>query len=171
MEGTTRTTVATTSLEKDLLVWHWNCNGFTNKRAVWLQHLQQITRRLDVIMIQETHSEERPKIPGYRLNDSPPSKRETSKGKGRGVCTFIRKGITFIEHELLGRSAIEHCAVEIITGKKKESTYLVNAISNPALRPAEIQGTTPQGKQTSRALDALVVCSDLHRPNREWGIP
>ncbi|KAH7946475.1 hypothetical protein HPB49_025547 [Dermacentor silvarum] len=132
MAGTALIAVTTPPV-RDLLVWHWNCNGFTGKRAVLLQHLQQQTRKPDVIMIQETHSEETPRLPGYGSNDSPPSERDTSKGKGRGVCTFVRKGITFMEHELIGRSAIEHCTVEVITGKKrKESTFLVNVYSNPS---------------------------------------
>ncbi|KAG0435829.1 hypothetical protein HPB47_018298 [Ixodes persulcatus] len=84
-------------------------------------------------MIQETHSEETPRLPGYPSHNSPPSERVTSKGKGRRVCTFVRKEITFMEHELIGRSTIEHCTVEVITGRKgKESTFLVNVYSNPS---------------------------------------
>ncbi|KAH7971817.1 hypothetical protein HPB52_002977 [Rhipicephalus sanguineus] len=59
------------------------------------------------------------------------ARREKGHVQGQGVCTFVRKGITFMEHELIGRSAIEHCTVEVITGKKrKESTFLVNVYSN-----------------------------------------
>lgn len=163
MEETTRTTTATASLVKDLLVWHWNCNGFTNKKAVL-----QLTRRPDVIMNQETHSEEMPKIPGYRSHDSPQNKRETSKGKGRGVCAFVRKWITFIEHELLDRSAIEHCAVEIITGKKKESIYLVNVYSNPAHGQQKFKALLHKASRLA-GTDALVVCADFNAPNCEWG--
>ncbi|KAH9378769.1 hypothetical protein HPB48_017581 [Haemaphysalis longicornis] len=80
-------------------------------------------------MIQETHSEEMENIPGYGWHHSLPSKRETSEGEGRGVCIFVRKGITIIEHELIGRTAIKNCSVEIVTGKKKESTYLWTSIA------------------------------------------
>ncbi|KAH7980382.1 hypothetical protein HPB49_015418 [Dermacentor silvarum] len=105
----------------------------TGKRAVLQQHLQQQTRKPDIIMIQETHSEETPRLLGHRSHDSPPSERDTSKGKGRGVRTFVRKGVTFMEHELIGRSAIEHCTVEVIKSKKrKESTSLVKVHSNPS---------------------------------------
>lgn len=160
MAGTARIAVTTPPV-RDLLVWHWNCNGFTGKRAVLLQHLQQQTRKPDVIMIQETHSEETPSLPGYRSHDSPPSERDTSKGKGRGVCTFVRKGITFMEHELIGRSAIEHCTVEVITGKKrKESTFLVNVYSNPSHGQQKFKALLHKASRVAGS-NTLLVCGDL----------
>lgn len=125
MDRTTRTAVTPLPM-RELLVW--NCNGFPNRRAV-LRHLQQLTWKPDVIMLEETHSEETPKLSGYSAHASPPSARVTSKGKGREVCISVRKGITFVEHALIGSSAIEHCTVKVITGKKrKESTFMVNVI-------------------------------------------
>lgn len=52
------------------------------------------------------------------------------------MCTFIRKGLTFVKHEhFLGRSTIEHCATEVVIGKKKEeSLLLINIYSNPTHR-------------------------------------
>lgn len=55
---------------------------------------------------------------------------------------MVKKGITFVEHELLNNSMIEHTMVEVVTGrKKKESTYIANVYSSPS-----------HGKQKFKAL-------------------
>lgn len=123
----------TTSPVKDLVVWHWNCNGYARKKAVLHQHLKTVDRKPDVIMLQESNATETPKLTGYRAFNKPSDACELPKGKGRGVCIFVRRGITFIEHEVMGKSTIEHCTVEVIVGKKrqKESVFLVNVYSKP----------------------------------------
>ncbi|KAG0436903.1 hypothetical protein HPB47_017705 [Ixodes persulcatus] len=120
-------------------------------------------------MIQETLSVEMPRLPGYWSHDSPPSARDTSKGKGRGVCTFVRKGITLMEHELIGRSAIEHCTVEVITGwKRKESTFLVNVYSNASHGQLKFKALFHKASRVAGS-NTLVVCGDFNAPNQDWG--
>ncbi|KAL3170223.1 hypothetical protein MRX96_015266 [Rhipicephalus microplus] len=91
----------------------------------------------DVIMVQETHMEKLPKLPGYRVHASPPSARTSNAGAAQGVCTFFRKGLTLIKLDrfLDCDTALELCAVEVVIGRKKqESVFLVNAYSNPQHR-------------------------------------
>lgn len=47
------------------------------------------------------------------------------------MCTLIKKGHTYVEHELLRNSAVEHRAIEIVVGRKKESIFVINVYSNP----------------------------------------
>ncbi|KAL3199996.1 hypothetical protein MRX96_013388 [Rhipicephalus microplus] len=78
-------------------------------------------------MIQETHMEELPKLPGYHVHASPPSARTSNVSAAQRVCTFVRKGLT---HIMLDRfldcdTAVELCAVEVVIGRKKqESVFL-----------------------------------------------
>lgn len=142
--ATSTTVVGTT---RGLLVWQWNCNGFARKKAVLQQHLEQTTVRPDVIVLQETLTEE-VKLPGYKASVSPPSLRGTTGSTGRGACTLVRKGITFLEHEVLGaNSPIEHTFIEVVTGKKsrKESTFILNVYSSPAHRKQKFK-SAPQGR-------------------------
>lgn len=154
---------------RDLLIWHWNCNGFHFKRAVLQQHIQQAPRPPDVILLQETHSEAPPTLPGYRSHASPPSARAAGKGTSQGVCTFVRKGITFVEHALLSKSAIEHCVVELVTGKKrKESTYIVNIYSNP--KHYQQRFRTLMHKTRQLATDnTILLCGDFNASHQDWG--
>ncbi|XP_065283174.1 uncharacterized protein [Dermacentor albipictus] len=120
-------------------------------------------------MILETHSEETPRLPDHRSHDSPLSKRDTSKGKGRGACTFVRKGITFMEHKMIGRSAIELCTVEVITGKKrKESTFVVNVYSNLSHGQQKFKALFHKASSVAGS-NTLIVCGDFNAPSQDWG--
>ncbi|KAH7945709.1 hypothetical protein HPB49_014387 [Dermacentor silvarum] len=127
-------------------------------------------------MIQETHMEETPKLPGYHVHASPPSARTSNTGAAQGVCTFVRKGITFIKLDrfLDGNTALELCATEVVVGKKtQESVCLMNAYSNPqhrsqwfrtlfqkARRKAEIAPTIEDLEKWTRSLvDAVARVS------------
>lgn len=60
----------------------------------------QVARKPDIIMIQETRTDV-VSLPSYRAYAKSPE-----VTGGRGVCTLVRKGIPFIEHEL-NKSKIE----------------------------------------------------------------
>lgn len=168
MDGTGRA-ATTTPPVKGLLVWHWNCNGFAHKKAVLQQHLQKVDRKPDVIMVQESNATETPKLAGYRSHNRPPDTCETPKGKGRGVCIFVRKGITFVEHEILEKSTIEHCTVEVITGRKrKESTFLVNVYSKPAHTQQKFKALFHKACRVAGG-NMLMVCGDFNAANQVWG--
>ncbi|KAL1436735.1 hypothetical protein MTO96_049379 [Rhipicephalus appendiculatus] len=121
-------------------------------------------------MIQETHMEDTPTLPGYRAYSSPPSAREHGKGAAQGVCTFVRKGLTSIHHEnFLGRSSIEHCVTEIGLGRRKqEPILLANIYSNPAHGQQKFKALLHKTTQTNPN-GTVVVCGDFNAPHKEMG--
>ncbi|KAH9366998.1 hypothetical protein HPB48_023124 [Haemaphysalis longicornis] len=107
------------------------------RKALLQQTVRTAAEPPDIIMIQETHMEDPPKLLGYRTHASPPSGRMHGKGAAQGVCTFIRKGITFtpLESPLQGATSLELCATEIVIGKRdRESLTFVNVYRNPQHR-------------------------------------
>ncbi|KAH7974127.1 hypothetical protein HPB49_010274 [Dermacentor silvarum] len=153
-----------------LRIWHWNANGFRCRKAVLQQHVASIGHPPDVIMIQETHMEDTPTLPGYRAYSSPPSAREHGKGAAQGVCTFVRKGLTSIHHEnFLGRSSIEHCVTEIGLGRRKqEPILLANVYSNPTHGQQKFKALLHKTTKTSPN-GTVVVCGDFNAPHKELG--
>ncbi|KAL1442446.1 hypothetical protein MTO96_046416, partial [Rhipicephalus appendiculatus] len=121
-------------------------------------------------MIQETHMEDTPTLPGYRAYSSPPSAREHGKGAAQGVCTFVRKGLTSIHHEnFLGRSSIEHCVTEIGLGRRKqEPILLANIYSNPTHGQQKFKALLHKTTQTNPN-GTVVVCGDFNAPHKELG--
>lgn len=165
MDRNSNKTVRTTA--KSLTAWHWNCNGFASKKAVLQQHIQQLARKPDIIMIQETLVEET-RLPGYRTHASPPSR--AASGKGRGVCTLVRKGLNCVEREGIKNSLIEHTMIEVITGRKrKESTFFVNIYSSPAHSKQKFKSILHKACKTAGSKDNLVICGDFNAPCQAWG--
>ncbi|KAH9364434.1 hypothetical protein HPB48_018563 [Haemaphysalis longicornis] len=95
-----------------LTVWQWNCRGLQPKRAVQQQHIEHAKKKPDVILLQETLTAT-PTLPGYRVQEGPAG--------GRGLCTLVRKGLTFLEHEI--KNKIEHVYTEIMSTKNKKRAY------------------------------------------------
>ncbi|XP_077564543.1 uncharacterized protein LOC144180007 [Haemaphysalis longicornis] len=153
-----------------LKIWHWNANGFRCRKAALQQHMTSAGQLPDVIMIQETHMEDTPSLPGYRAYSSPPSARECGKGAAQGVCTFVRKGLTSIHHEnFLGRSSIEYCVTEIVVGRRKqEAMLLVNVYSNPTHGQQKFKALLHKTVKT-KPNDTTVVCGDFNAPHKELG--
>nr|XP_050042883.1 uncharacterized protein LOC126540140 [Dermacentor andersoni] len=122
-------------------------------------------------MLQETLIEE-VKLSGYRPHASPPSFRTAAGSNGRGVCTLVRKGLTYVEHELLSKSPIEHTMVEVVTGKKqKESTFLVNVYSSPSHGKQKFKALLHKACKVAGPDNRLVICGDFNAPNQAWGYP
>lgn len=71
-----RTMAIKSRTKASLRVWHWNANGFQCRRAVLQQYIKSLERPPDVILVQETHAENAPSLPGYRAHASTPSARE-----------------------------------------------------------------------------------------------
>ncbi|KAH9377337.1 hypothetical protein HPB48_016703 [Haemaphysalis longicornis] len=76
-----------------LTIWQSNCRSIDTRRR--LKHITKVNRKPDVIMFQEMVSTA-PSLPGYKVYASP--------AQGRGVCTFARKGLTFVEHTIKQRN-------------------------------------------------------------------
>ncbi|KAG0444479.1 hypothetical protein HPB47_013748 [Ixodes persulcatus] len=130
------------------------------RKAVIQQHITHAARKPDVILLQETLTDA-PFLPGYRVHRGPPD--------GRGLCTLVRKGLTFVEHELHNNSKIEHTLTEIIPGKKRKgSIFLLNVYSNPSQRK-QIFKTLLHRAITAAGRNTLLVCGDINAMNPAWG--
>ncbi|KAH9367127.1 hypothetical protein HPB48_010985 [Haemaphysalis longicornis] len=70
MDGTPTETATTVVTTRGLLLCQWNCDGFTTKKPELQQHLQQVPRKQDAIMLQETRTAE-VRLPGYRNHAGP----------------------------------------------------------------------------------------------------
>ncbi|XP_077564512.1 uncharacterized protein LOC144179972 [Haemaphysalis longicornis] len=162
--------MARTPANTGLKIWQWNANGFRCRKAVLQQHLQSIDSPPDITMVQETHTESAPTLPSYRAHASPPSARDCGKGTAQGVCTFVKKGLTFIKHEhFLDRSTIEHCVTEVVVGKKRQETLLlVNIYSNPTHRQQKFKALLPKATRTA-ANETIVIGGDFNAPHKELG--
>ncbi|KAG0419682.1 hypothetical protein HPB47_003942 [Ixodes persulcatus] len=71
--------------KNDLVVWHWNCNGYARKKAVLHQHLKTVDRKPDVIMLQESNATETPKLTGYRAFNKPSDALRAAQREGQGT--------------------------------------------------------------------------------------
>ncbi|XP_077492029.1 uncharacterized protein LOC144102713 [Amblyomma americanum] len=152
----------TTTTVKGLVTWHWNCNGFASKKAVLQQHITQVARKSDIILIQETRTDT-VSLPGYRVHAKSPK-----VTGGRGICTLVRKGLTFIEHELQ-KSKIEYTLIEVVMGKKqKNSTFLLNVYSSPLHKEQKFK-TLLHIASTVAGNHRLVACGDFNAAHRAWG--
>ncbi|KAL3186248.1 hypothetical protein MRX96_027974 [Rhipicephalus microplus] len=85
-----------------LKVWHWNANDLRCRKTILQQHIQPM--------------------------DVPPGPHAPAKPvRRRGVCTFVRKGLTLIKLDrfLDCDTALELCAVEVVIGRKKQESVFV----------------------------------------------
>ncbi|XP_070377433.1 uncharacterized protein [Dermacentor albipictus] len=113
-------------------------------------------------MIQETRTDAL-SLPGYRVYAKSPK-----VSGGRGICTLVRKGLTFIEHEL-HNSKIEYTLIEVVTGKKqKNSTFLLNVCSSPSHWKQKFK-TLLHRASTVAGAHRLVTCGDLNAAHPTWG--
>lgn len=164
-------TTTTQPKQHDLLVWQWNINGLRGRKATLAQYVTQAERRPDVILLQETHSEHAPKLPGYRTYAlAHPKGPERGARVSGGVCTFVKKGITSLEHTLAHTANVEHLTVELVVGRgsKKEHVYVTNAYAKP--RYAQQRYGTIVGKLKRLAEDhTTLLCGDFNAPHTEWG--
>ncbi|KAH9363732.1 hypothetical protein HPB48_021527 [Haemaphysalis longicornis] len=93
-------------------VWQWNCRGLCKKKAVVQQHTEHAARKPDVHVLHENLTDA-PSLPCYRVHAGPPN--------GRGLCTLVMKGLTFVKHSL-NNIKIEHALIELIRNSKPSST-------------------------------------------------
>ncbi|EEC07018.1 hypothetical protein IscW_ISCW017953 [Ixodes scapularis] len=132
--------------------WQWNCRGLGGgKKAVIQQHIAHVTRKSDVILLQETLTDA-PSLPSYRVHKGPPD--------GRSLCTLVRKGLPFVGHELHNNSKIEHTLTEIIPGKKR------NVYSNQSQRKQRFK--TLHRASTAAGRNTLLACGDFNAMNPAW---
>lgn len=85
------------------------------------------------------------------------------------MCSLIRKGLKCIEHDLPNNSALEHLAVEVVTGRKqKQSIFIFNNYSN--LKQHQQRFRTFIHKVEQLAEDnTVLLCGDFNVPHTAWG--
>ncbi|KAG0430697.1 hypothetical protein HPB47_022467 [Ixodes persulcatus] len=133
-------------------------------------------RKPDVIMIQETLCTDTPQLQGYRAHAKaakPLNKKKKKFGIRKptgGVCTFVRKGIVFLEHELTTGGWTDSSAVEVIVGKKKRKTSVlaVNVYSSPRHRKQKFR-TLMQRALRATKKGTIVIGGDFNAPHYDWG--
>ncbi|KAH9363848.1 hypothetical protein HPB48_020874 [Haemaphysalis longicornis] len=89
-----------------------NCRGLSKKKASFNSTLWHAIRKPDVLLLHEILTDA-PFLPGYRVQGGPPN--------GRGLCTLVTKGLTFVEHRL-NNIKIERALTELIRNSKPSST-------------------------------------------------
>ncbi|XP_077542813.1 uncharacterized protein LOC144155328 [Haemaphysalis longicornis] len=81
---------------------------------------------------------------------------------------MVRKGVTFIEHEL-HKSKIEYTLIKVVSGKKhKNSTFLLNVYSSPSHRKQKFK-TLLHKASTTAGTHRLVACGDFNAAHPAWG--
>lgn len=143
-----------------LVVWQWNCRGFTKKQPLLQQYVRHAQPKPDVIMIQETVGTI-PKIPGFTTYASPTP-------VDRGLAILTRKGIVVQEHSLRGTHA-EHMLVELLPNRtRKCSVFLLNVYSNPAHSRSRFLSLF-RGALALAGVQPFMVGGDFNAPNEAWG--
>lgn len=159
---------------RPLRIWQWNANGLHFKRNTLQQHIRQLDPEStpDVLLLQETHSEQILTMPGYHAYAIPPSARGEGAGTAQGVSILVKKGITCIEHPPIAASPIEHGVAEIVLGrrKSKESIFVVTAYSNPRHYRQRFRHFFRRLIQLAGS-NTVLVGGDFNAPHQAWDYP
>ncbi|KAM7309196.1 hypothetical protein ISCGN_012827 [Ixodes scapularis] len=142
-----------------ITIWQWNCRGFAGKKAVLQQHIRHAARKPDVILLQETLTDA-PTLMGYREH--------VCTIEGGGLCTLVRKGLTFVDHEL-GVVQVEHSFVELIpTKRRKQTIFVLNLYSNPSNRRQRFRALLQKALKTAGS-QTLIAGGDFNAVEAAWG--
>lgn len=166
-------TIKTAEKTHELIIWQWNANGFRGRRATFLQHIARAEKRPDIILVQETHCEHAPKIPGYRSYAFalPKTPEKGARVRG-GICTFVKKGMVSLEHSLLHATNVEHLTIEVVIGAKtrarKEHVYIMNAYTKPKYAKQRY-GTLISKIKRLAGDQTTLLCGDFNAPHTAWG--
>ncbi|KAH7958488.1 hypothetical protein HPB49_002002 [Dermacentor silvarum] len=102
------------------------------------------------IMAVSRKSDNRRILPGYVTCCAP----YECMGRDVRVCTLVKRGTAFIEHELVLHedSDIDHVLIEVVpsSGKKKTGLFIAQPMSKAASNP-------------------LLICGDFNAPHTQWG--
>ncbi|XP_077548005.1 uncharacterized protein LOC144160658 [Haemaphysalis longicornis] len=140
-----------------ITVWHWNCRCLQPKRAVLQQHIEHAKTKPDVVLLQETLTAT-PTLPGYRV--------QVGAAGGSGLCTLVRKGLTFLEHEI--KNKIAHVYTEIIpTKSNKKSLFFMNVYSSPSQKHQRFKSLLHKAGNIAKD-SKILACGDFNMMNQSW---
>lgn len=148
-------------------------NGIHGKKAVLIQAIKHAARQPDIILLQETHCEVSPKIPGYRsyATSVPKSTEKWARSRG-GVCTLVKKGIVYLEHDLKHTTNTEHLTIEVVVGKRnrkhKEHIYITNIYTKPKYS-SQRYGTLIRKIKQLAGDNTTLICGDFNAQHTTWG--
>ncbi|XP_077560865.1 uncharacterized protein LOC144175701 [Haemaphysalis longicornis] len=166
-------TIKTAEKTHELIIWQWNANGFRGRRATFLQHIARAEKRPDIILVQEMHSENAPKIPGYcsYAFALPKTPEKGARVRG-GICTFVKKGMVSLEHSLLHATNVEHLTIEVVIGAKararKEHVYIMNVYTKRKYAKQRY-GTLISKIKRLAGDETTLLCGDFNAPHTAWG--
>ncbi|XP_077544867.1 uncharacterized protein LOC144158081 [Haemaphysalis longicornis] len=114
-------------------------------------------------------------------DDSPRAREDDQESRAQGGisvavrlrrCTErinrLEKRMDGFEHRFIGRSTIEHCATEVVIGKKKESFLLINIYSNPTHRHQKFKTLMHKVLRTAQTA-TIAICGDFNASRKELG--
>ncbi|KAH6947458.1 hypothetical protein HPB50_019051 [Hyalomma asiaticum] len=119
----------------------------------------------------QTHKPyDRAQLPGYVTCG--PSYECT--GRNIRVCTLVKRGIAFIEHELEvdDESDVDHIFIEILPsrGKRVTGLFVLNVYSTPSKRGLRHTFDALFREAMAKAASApLLICGDFNAPHTQWG--
>ncbi|KAH7953651.1 hypothetical protein HPB49_010880 [Dermacentor silvarum] len=121
-----------------------------------------------VIALQEPF--DRAQLPGY-VTCGPPFE---CMGRGVRVCTLVKRGTAFIEHELVlhEESDIDHVLIEVVpsSGRRKTGLFVLNVYSSPSQRNRTHTFNALFREAMSKAAsNPLLICGDFNAPHTQWG--
>ncbi|KAG0412656.1 hypothetical protein HPB47_010199 [Ixodes persulcatus] len=86
----------------------------------------------------------------------------------RGLCTLVRKGLTFVDHEL-GGVQVEHSFVELTPNKhRKQIIFVLNVYSNPSNRRQRFRALLQKALKTAGS-QTLIAGGDFNAAEAAWG--
>ncbi|KAH6920879.1 hypothetical protein HPB50_028133 [Hyalomma asiaticum] len=128
-------------------------------KAVLQQDIRHATCKPDVILVQKTLTNAAT-LTGYKTHNT--------KIEERGLCTLVRKRLTFIDHEI-SRVQMEHALIELIPSKRrKQSIFLLDVYSSPSKRR---QGFRELFHKTLKIAGSrsLIAGGDFNAADTAWG--
>lgn len=138
-------------------IWQWNCRGFSRKRAVLQQFLNNRDGP-DLIALQETQTNS--KLAGYQSF--------SSGGGTLGVTTLVKRNITVVQHDTPVTN-VTHVLVELIPPRKPDhSLFVLNVYSSPKLRKASF-GPLFQATLKLAGNHPVIFTGDFNAQHPAWG--
>ncbi|KAG0416477.1 hypothetical protein HPB47_006376 [Ixodes persulcatus] len=148
---------------QEIKIWQWNCRGYKIKRGSLQFHIQQLSEKPDVIVLQEASHPIN--IAGYTPFIPP----NTDPKKTISVtATSVQRNIVAIQHEIED-TRIQHTQVEIPPRKKGGGKVcILNVYSSPKDKTKATSDIIRKAVKLA-GKSQLVVVGDFNAHHSVWG--